>query len=426
MPHMTVLRIRAIALPLRRRRALLALIIAIIVVAAIMVVAGIDYGPNASGQPMQGARDPQPSIPVQIEGRVLTENQRGAFETIVGVAQIFATLGALGGLLFLAMQVAAAKNHIATAKDQITIAKDQIAESRKEAAESRREARGARTRAFQERYSSREFRTEASLTVGFLNASDAADCIRKIEAWESRSDAEDPCLPRTPHSKKARKASVNDVQQTMGFFEDFGTAYMNGDLEEDIVAKSFSVPPVQVFTWGWWFLCWRRGGRLLGETGMYAQFEGMVKSLRDDDPELKQDPDLYPKESVRVLCLPKAVDQESRVPPAFWGRSRSLSVALTRHSASLEAVLHGLEANRPGWTSTARERWRILLIPPDINVEPDDHWERKRKHAKRLAVYLDHLDRKGIDSAIEVIQRIGSNPAESVESRPAKGVGGRT
>jgi hypothetical protein len=295
---------------------------------------------------------------------VRTGDERDAFDLLVGLAQIVTAIS----VPLLVVQIS----------------------------RTRHEGRAERTRAFQERYFDPGFQDSASVTIAFLTVVDAADCVEKIRAWEQRLHAGEKCLPRTPPRRAwaAPRASVSDVEHVFGFFEDFATAFNRGDLAKGVVLDSFSTIPTQILTTGWWYVCWRRGGKLLGEDEVWGQFERMVKELRERQPSLLG---MRPEPSVRVLCLPRdAEDADAET----WRRSRELSTALSRHADSLDALCDELGLFGP--PAEDRPRWQVIPIPADIDRQPDAAWRAHREHAERIAAWLAGLNQaRGLDRAID-------------------------
>jgi hypothetical protein len=317
---------------------------------------------------------------VTVDEPVRTDAQRDVFDVVVGIAQIVTAIG----VPLLVLQISSA----------------------------RRDARSERTRAFQERYVSREFRTAASLTTAYLEVAGPADCVAKVQAWHSRQHAEDRCLPRTPaRGPGAPKPAVNDVQQIMGFFEDFATAYNRGDLSRAVVRASFATPPVQLFVAGWWFICWRRRGELLGEEGqeVFGQFERMAKSIREKEKPLKAE--FVPKASIRAICLPRGGDGATA---RDWERSKRLTTLLSRDSKSCVWALACLRAAEPAAVAQEQarggERWWIVHVPPRIEAKPDAKWRAEKEQAGRLAWWLSRSDEQAnLDDTIQYLERLLAN-----------------
>jgi hypothetical protein len=273
---------------------------------------------------------------------------------------------------------------------------------------SRLEGRRERTRNFQEHYLGREFQTSASLSIAFFRIADTEDCVEKVRAWARRSYVGDPCLPRTPGAPDdVPRAAALDIAEVLGFFEDFGTAYMRRDLSRKVVKASFRGPPVQVFVVAWWYICWRRDGKFSGETDLYLQFEKAVKKLRKGHARLQA---FTPTPKVGLLCLPADVEGAS---DGTWERSRRLSNALNvladdRLDAARDRVLD--------LTGTAdrerRVRWSAVVVPSTIYVEDQPvHWRVTRERAEAIARHLSRLDPARTDEAIEAIEALAAQRA---------------
>lgn len=160
----------------------------------------------------------------------------------------------------------------------------------------RKAARDERTAKFAERYSAKDFQDVVSPVLSFLKVEDVRECIIKLEAYERRRHASEQVLPRDRARPDGPKASVNDIFQVLYFLEELGAAYNGGELTRRKIHVTFPEPPVQLFTVGWWYICWRRGGAWIGPkpwrfvperlrrprpTDIYAQLEWMALALRD-------------------------------------------------------------------------------------------------------------------------------------------------
>jgi hypothetical protein len=404
-------------------------------IAAALAVASLLSGPPAVAAPSQNTsgRGSENGIPVRIDGPVRTDSSRDAFSILVGVVTVV-------GVPLLLYQIRSA----------------------------RQEGRSQRTRAIQERYFSREWQTTAGLTLAFLTVDNSGDCVDKIQAWHARSHAEQACLPRTPkRDPKAPRPSVRDVQLIMEFFEDLGTAYNRREIVRGVVHDSFCTPPIQIFTTGWWYICWRRKGRLLGEgaedrwtslkrvarsikpqsgerlgswlkravypntwlrggrwernrgEGLWAQFEQTTRSLREHNHQLK---DTFVWESpFWILCLPS--DEQSATTDD-WDTSRRLSGAM--NSAAKNMTDLALRIDETSLTMTEQlsdgtSRWRVLLVPQSVDTAPDELWKAQRNDAERIACWLacatrDHT----IDEVIAELVELGKG-----DGRPAAEIGSR-
>jgi hypothetical protein len=318
-----------------------------------------------------------PATHVRIAADVRTGGSRDAFDFLVGLAQIVTAIS----VPLLLLQIRA----------------------------SQREGRSARTRALHERYFAPALQTEASLTIAYLMVRDAGDCVDKIRAWEQRGHAEHKCLsraawlqrPADPYATPGEEAeppnaSVNQILRVFGFYEDFGTAFNGNDLVKKDVLAMFSTIPGQVLGTGWWWICWRRGGSLLGEDGtdLYEQLERMVKALRKKNS-APNDATLV--DHVGILCVPadpRAAGDDS------WDRSRRLSLALSPRRGALGEVisLFGIGSVSE---SAPPPRWRLTVVPETIDQKPDAAWKAQREHADQIAVWLSSLDQEaGIDRVI--------------------------
>lgn len=317
---------------------------------------------------------------VEVRGSVKTDPDRDGFDRLIGWAQIAtAAIGGIGIPILIAQLWS-----------------------------SRRDSKSERTSAFAERYAGPDFFGVAARTLGFLKVGDAADCVDKLEAWARRTDAQEECLPGNPARPNAKKVSVSEVQQVFSFFEDFAAAYNRGDLLKRVAQDSFSIPAVQVFTTGWWFICWRRGGlrlrprfgrrlrRRFGDNSMqteiYAEFEQLAKSLRDKQSDLQREFPLKPPAPVIVLPHEplKATDEE-------WARAKELSTALSERIGDLDRIAYALR--EPASAAEGDPSWKVYVVR-DVFGPSEAEWTTDHEAAEWLAHALTVLDDDEVDKAI--------------------------
>jgi hypothetical protein len=337
----------------------------------------------------QTGGSPQPTQTVQVDGEVKTDNQDDELDRIL---QVITALGAGLGVPFIALQVLFARR---AEKDQ-------------------------RTAAIFARYSTREFQSVASQTLSFLRVKDAVECLRKAEAFERRAHADDHCLPRARDRPNGPKASLNDLFEVLSFFEDLGAAYNRNDVTRRKVHEQLPTPPVQLFTEGWWYICWRRGGkapggkpwrftpeRLVrsGETNLYAQFEWMVKTLKKRVPSLRdEDKDTDAEAKTRlVLCIPAARHQASS---ADWTRARSLSKLISAHPAEITTLADSLEqrcadSGAPRHSEDASP-CKVVIVPKSIDEDRDEA-KRRQWLAQRLECALARLPHEDVEDTIRAV-----------------------
>lgn len=278
----------------------------------------------------------------------------------------------------------------------------------------RKEGKAQRTLSFQERYLARDFRTLASLNLAYLDASDAPDCIEKIKAWSESNYAEQKCLPRSPKDERAPQPCINDIQQVMGFFESMGTAYNNGELVEDVVHNSFAIPPIQIFTVAWWFICWRRDGKLHDKTGLYVQFQKLAVALRDSVE--KRSPgdalSFKPRPGVRILMVPAHPSDAQR---ADWRRAKALSKCLSEgldraerpcQARQLVETVKGLVPetahNQPA--SSPCSAWKPVFIPSDFGLNTQDA-RIECSYVQEVHHLIERLNAVETDGLVEELEK---------------------
>lgn len=317
--------------------------------------------------PSRGGAAQDPRTRVQID-RPVPAPERGLLEDLTSIGQLVAAVAAAVGLWFLVQQVGITK----------------------------RQFLGDRTRRFQEAYLDPAFYAAVTRTLAFLNADDAWDCLDKIKALHRRTHAGENCLPRTPKTTEdAPKASVQDVELVLGFYEDLGATYNREDIDQELIARTFGVPPVQVFTWGWWYVCWSRDGRLAGEggEGTWSELEQMCKDLRTKDEELRE---FGHRPAVRFLCVPASANYSTS--DVQWERARLLSYGLSATGEELTEVFSRLKRDSPELLATGAEanpRWELIVVPAEIERQPDESWQAERATAAEVKDWLSAATNEG-------------------------------
>jgi hypothetical protein len=286
----------------------------------------------------------------------------------------------------------------------------------------RSDTRAGWTLEYQATYNDREFRKIAAKCTGFFQATDAADCVRKIQAIGAASWAEDPRLPRSPPTVMAANASENDLRYVLGFFETLGAAYDSNKLARRLVDNDFAVPAMYFFIDAWWYICWKRGGKVAPASHLYEQFQRFVLTVRARRPELRGE--AKPDAHLRIICLPvsdakQAVWQDD-AKQAVWRDAAKLSLALSESvwrdqgiPASLvrKVRMAVLDAQERGIAAPAVRATRIptlIAIPGDIAVV-EDVWREHRERAMVIRDEIARLSSAEIDHVIDYIQR--PNPA---------------
>lgn len=270
-----------------------------------------------------------------------------------------------------------------------------------------RQAKSARTASFLERLAARDLRGLRSRVLGFLTVEDAADCVRKLQAYHGRLHADDDCLPPAAARPWAPRATVNELEEIMSFFEEMGAAYSRGELVDRVMHVTFPLIPVQFYATGWWYLCWVRGGGwvpprqgwldrrvapLAGDTELWQQWQWMVQDLREKVPDTKA---FAPAARVRVFCLPPDPDAASH---AQWETATRWSVALNAQVDSLPTLTLDLDAAATRADAGKGAPWRVVIVPRTIDpprVEVDANRE--------LADTLGELLRDRTEAAVEQV-----------------------
>jgi hypothetical protein len=270
---------------------------------------------------------------------------------------------------------------------------------RRQIVDARRDSQGQRAFDLQNTYTGREFQTVASRTMAFLDSDDARDCVQKLRAWESRGWADNECLPRSPRLDNA-KPSVNDVLQVYGFFEGAGTLYLRNEIARGVFLDIFASPPVDMFTAGWWFLCWMRDGTLLGESEHYAQYQRLVLEIRKARPDLIQR--FKPKRQIAMLCLPANLAEPD---DAQWERCEKLSLrlsALINSENSFTAAMKELELKIEATANDGDgDQFAVTLLPLpwEIDALPCD-WTPVRNAVARAQAKLTAIGTVRVDALI--------------------------
>jgi hypothetical protein len=295
---------------------------------------------------------------------------------------------ALATVVFLYLQVRAAKQQIEALNKQIKETSD--------------DAKIERSLAFQQRFTGREFRTGGSLFVAYLDVDDARDAVEKIRAWQIAPHAEDPSLPRSPRDPGAPSPSKNEILQVLDFFEELGTAFNADQIAQDELVKSFGSTPVQIYTGAWWFLCWRRRGVPIDETKLYDEFAELVCRIRKETPHLL---DEKPTSSVRLLAFPSGNNGwEWRACAEF---SELLSRRLDEHpELTLERVVGDAiccAASVPR-VGEAELFAQVIAVPADIAPDTED-WRHQREAANRLKHQLRGRDHRALEQIMRNLER---------------------
>jgi hypothetical protein len=253
---------------------------------------------------------------------------------------------------------------------------------------------------YQSTYNDRAFTTIASKCTGFFDADDAAECVYKIKAIQDASWADDPSLPRTPMTVDAARASPNDLNYVVGFFETLGAAYNDRKLDRGLVDRDFAAPAVWFFIDAWWYICWSRCGQSALATHLYEEFETFVVHVRSRRGDL--DSAARPKRQIRLICIPG-----SSAPSSAWRAAARLSNALSASAESdvgvpeslthrVEHLVNDLKSRRAAASSTRAQLMKMIAVPSDINIV-EDVWRFHRARAVRIQDLISELSVDELD-----------------------------
>jgi hypothetical protein len=341
------------------------------------VAAAVAAGPNGLARAV-----------AQVQGPIEIDDRKDAIDLVVGLAQVLGALVALTTLLFLLLQVRAAKEQIGLLNAQTE--------------QAREEARIERSLSFQERFTGREFRTSGSLFMAFLDVDDARDAVEKIEAWQLAAHAEENALPRSPRDSAAPSPSKNDILQVLDFFEALGTAFNSKQIAQDALMKSFGSTPVQLYNEAWWFLCWRRRGRPTDETELYREFDRLVRRIRHEDPDLAR---YRPNAGVRLLAYPHGDDRWD------WDVCAEFSDLMSRRLVEHPGLTLGHVVGDALCCAASLPRDEeaalfadVIAVPPEVAPSFED-WRDQREAATRLRERLRGLDSVGLEAAMRNLER---------------------
>ncbi len=336
--------------------------------------------PSAGAQASSGA----PITVVRIHGPVQTTQQGDLGDEVLLVAQILGIFSAFGGLVFLGRQVRAANAATAAAIRQAKAANDQNLHAQAD-------AKRRRTTEFQEKFTSPEFGVAHARVLSYLDAEDARDVVEKIQAWVTAAYAEKDCLPRTPRSLSAPKASKIDVASVFGFYENMGAAYRLGQLDEEAFHRTFGPVPAQNFADAWWFICWAREGRFRQATQPtdYSEFEDLARGTLEREPNFKEI--CKANASIRVIALP-----DTRVTDGLaWHLCGRLSRALSSHTDfPFDARRAASSSTGPGLIVSS-----VIAVPNDLGLDAC-RWLKEVKLAKRLEEQLKQMARPELEAVL--------------------------
>jgi hypothetical protein len=339
----------------------------------------------ALGSPVASA-GAQTTTPNATGPVIRTTSFSGWFDHLVGWAQVATPLVALAGLIFIWKQI----------KQQ----RDEIKGQKEEEEGNRNDARANRSVSYQATYTDRAFLTTAGRCTGFLDAADAADCVSKIRAHGLARWADERSLPRTPPSVDEARASRNDLNYLLGFFETMANAYNANIIDRDLIKRDFAQPAAWYYAYAWWFLCWRREMASAAESQLYDQFDTFVRSLRSDRADVRK---IKPNADLRVLCLPAETAVAStwaiagRISNALSRRALNCSTVSTCLLAALEEAVEKVEGAVASGPASAPGIETVIVVPNFIEV-PDRDWEMHRKRATEIKQALNRAPLSRLDA----------------------------
>jgi hypothetical protein len=148
--------------------------------------------------------------------------------------------------------------------------------------ENAEQARTQRSLAFLQRYSEgKEFRTLTGPVSNYLKATGPAECVTRIQAWQTVKDGQTDGLPAGSGT-----ISRNGVRLLLDFFEELGAAYNQRLLQTDVLSRTIGPLPASLLAEGWWFFLWRRHDS--GSDRTYRELEVMARDLRRHRADLRR------------------------------------------------------------------------------------------------------------------------------------------
>ena len=329
------------------------------------------------------------SGPGQVTEPIRTDPQNDLLDWAVGGAQILAVLAAFVGAWWVYHQVR----------------------------DAREAARIERSLAYLQRYAEREFRARFAAVAGYVGVSGARQCIAHIQAWETARHAEEECLPRARAEPTAPRARNNDVLQVMDFFEELGGAYNRDLLDDDVVDRTIARIPVMFLARAWWFVVWRRQGKVMPETRLYEQLETMVRTICEHRPDLARE--VMPQPAIRALVLPArrgAADED-------WDRCGRLAELLSKRISRaeengrdgrrelLEAFDSASDKARSDVAPAEEDAAEVRMIAVPAGLDDD---QERRAVVAEVEKRLRGLTAEGLESVIRSLG--GPAPGESSTS----------
>lgn len=344
----------------------------------------------AIGSPLASA-EAQVTTPDATATVIRTTSFSDWFDHLVGWAEVATPLVAGAGLIFIWQQIKQQREEI---------------KGQKEAEEGNRDdARANRSISYQATYTDRAFLTTAGRCTGFLDADDAADCVNKIRAYGLAHWSDDRSLPRSPPSVDEARASRNDLNYLLGFFETLANAYNANIIDRDMIKRDFAQPAAWYYAYAWWFLCWRREMTSASESQLYDQFDTFVRSLRSERPDVQK---IKPDTNLRVLCLPAETAVASnwaiagRISNALSRRSRNCSTVSTCLFTQLETAVNKVGAVAAPGSAPGAGIETVIVVPNFIEV-PDCDWEMHRTHADGIKQMLNRVPIAHLDAVARSI-----------------------
>jgi hypothetical protein len=305
--------------------------------------------PPAAGQ--------QRTTTVEIVKTVGTNEQRDGADWVLAIVQMGAGVAAAFGLIALALQINTAEKGVRAANKQIEHAQD--------------DARRQRTVAFQDRFTSPEFANVHARVKAFFVVKDARDVVDKIRSACAAPHAADPSLPRTPRDPDAPMASHIDLHNVLGFYENIGAAYKLKQLDTTAFERTFGPLPAEAFAIAWWYVCWKRGGKLRepGKPTAFAEFEDLARALVERHSLTAKE--LEDGRSFGAFVLPDAKCTDA----AVWDLCGRLSAILDKAPPLVALAPTAVST----WTLGEHRLVKtVIAVPPGIGIDQtvSEHYVR--------------------------------------------------
>lgn len=250
--------------------------------------------------------------------------------------------------------------------------------------------------------------------TAFLDVVDTRDCIEKIQRWQSASNPELRCLPRTPRDARAPLASRLEVLRRLTFFEDLSQGYNVKAIDRSI---ALTMGPILVYEFldASWFIYWTRAREQ--EDWAFSEWEATVRDLRRKRWSrrrhsvyslLRNAPMSFP---IRAICVPPAGASDRQ-----WLLAARLSMALALPTALGEPSVPARKRIAPIAPPLGEPSWAIALLPRTLD---DSVQQRRCQKALALAIteQVDGMTPTQLAAAIDALEQ-GQSVVEALDARP--------